>query len=516
MNILLVDDDLDVIEGIMDGMDWEELGFQQVYLARSAKKAKAILQEQDVSVLLTDIEMPGSSGLDLLGWVRDNQMDVVTLFYTSFASFNYAQKAVELHSFAYFLKPIAYPELRGHLSLARDEALRLHSLKHAKSDPGTGLRERKERFWKKLLLDEMPQSGEHAGDPIHYGPQAKFMLCIGILDDSTERLSGWKRYAVLNVLDEMAEDMGLAVEALFTLPGGEICIVIREEDERGEALLLKLHQELSSFVKKYLAGWVNLFYSLQAGLEDAPGEYAQIRACAEDDVSSKGTACAAKDYQQNSFPYDGGKVREWGDALSFGQTEQVQRDICTYLDQLSAQGKLNMPFIKFMRIDLMQTIHTLLQQKQISAHDLFSDERFDSLRASSLQSVEHMKRYLCYVVETAGEYIEYIKESGSVVSKMKDYISEHYSEDVTRAVLSKVFYLNPDYLSRIFKKKTGVSIGGYLQEVRMREAKELLSHTDTPVNEVATLVGYDNISYFSHVFKEKTGLAPIEYRHRNG
>ena len=43
---------------------------------------------------------------------------------------------------------------------------------------------------------------------------------------------------------------------------------------------------------------------------------------------------------------------------------------------------------------------------------------------------------------------------------MKDYISEHYSEDVTRTVLSKVFYLNPDYLSRLFKKKTGVSIGG--------------------------------------------------------
>ena len=87
MNILLVDDDLDVIEGIMDGVDWEGLGFRQVYLAQSAKRAREILQEQDVSVLLTDIEMPGGSGLELLEWVRDNQLDVVTLFYTSFASF---------------------------------------------------------------------------------------------------------------------------------------------------------------------------------------------------------------------------------------------------------------------------------------------------------------------------------------------------------------------------------------------------------------------------------------------
>ena len=494
MDILLVDDDVDVIEGIQDGVDWDALGFRQVYLAQSAKKAREILQEQDIAVLLTDIEMPGSSGLDLLEWVRDNRIEVVTLFYTSFASFNYAQKAVELHSFAYFLKPIAYPELQGHLSLARDEALRLRSLKLPDSDPEAGLRERKERFWKEHLLGELPQSGEHTGELLTYDPQARFILGIGILDDASEQVSRWKRYAARNVLAEIAEDLGLAVETLFTLPGGGSCIVILDEDGQGEALLLKLHQELSSFVEKYLAGWVNLFYAPGTALEDAPGEYARVRACVDDDVSGKGSACAARDYQLQTLPYDGEKVREWGNNLSFGQTDQVQTDICCYLDHLAAQGKLNMPFIKCLRIDLMQTIHALLKQNQISAHDLFSDERFDALRASSLQSVEHMKRYLCYVVKTAGEFMAYIQEAGSVVSKMKDYMDSHYSEDVTRAVLSRVFYLNPDYLSRLFKKKTGISIGGYLQEVRLREAKELLAHTDTPVNEVAMRVGYDNIS----------------------
>ena len=218
MNILLVDDDLDVIEGIMDGVDWEGLGFRQVYLAQSAKRAREILQEQDVSVLLTDIEMPGGSGLELLEWVRDNQLDVVTLFYTSFASFNYAQKALELHSFAYFLKPIAYPELQGHLFRARDEALRLRSLKRPESDPKAGLRDRKERFWKKLLLNEIPKSVEHAGDSVSYEPQARFMLCVCILGDSSEQISSWKKYAALNVLEEMAEDLSPVSYTHLTLP----------------------------------------------------------------------------------------------------------------------------------------------------------------------------------------------------------------------------------------------------------------------------------------------------------
>ena len=183
---------------------------------------------------------------------------------------------------------------------------------------------------------------------------------------------------------------------------------------------------------------------------------------------------------------------------------------------MAAKNQLTMPYIKAMRIDLMQTIHSRLQEKQISAYDLFSDERFDSLRARSLYSVEHMKRYLSYVVRTAGEYVEYTKESGSVAGRIKEYIGAHFSEDITRGTLSKVFFLNSDYLGRLFKKETGLSVSGYLQEVRIDEAKKLLAGTTVQVNEVAARVGYDNFSYFSHIFREKTGLTPVEFRRRYG
>ena len=111
LDVLLVDDELDVVEGIADGVDFAALGLEEVYVAQTSQRAKELLQSRDIGVMVTDIEMPGGSGLELLEWVRDNQMEVVTLFCTGFANFNYAQKAVELHSFDYFLKPIAYPAL---------------------------------------------------------------------------------------------------------------------------------------------------------------------------------------------------------------------------------------------------------------------------------------------------------------------------------------------------------------------------------------------------------------------
>lgn len=113
MNVLLVDDEMDVLEGITDALDFDSLGIESVYLAQSAAHAREILLSRNVDIMVTDIEMPGESGLDLLQWVRDSGLDTVTLFCTSYANFNYAQKALKMHSFDYFLNPSPIPLCRN-------------------------------------------------------------------------------------------------------------------------------------------------------------------------------------------------------------------------------------------------------------------------------------------------------------------------------------------------------------------------------------------------------------------
>ena len=112
MTILLVDDERDILEGMLAGIDFQSLGIEQVFTAESVVEAKTILREERVDLLLTDIEMPGESGLELLEWLRRQDMQVVTMFCTSYANFDYAKKAVEMRSFYYYLKPIAYAARR--------------------------------------------------------------------------------------------------------------------------------------------------------------------------------------------------------------------------------------------------------------------------------------------------------------------------------------------------------------------------------------------------------------------
>ena len=104
--ILIVDDDVLFLQALCAETDFTSIGFTQVHIASSAQEARAILETQPIRVLLCDIEMPGESGLDLLRWVQDRQLPVVTILLTCYSSFDYAQRAIRLGVFDYVLKPV--------------------------------------------------------------------------------------------------------------------------------------------------------------------------------------------------------------------------------------------------------------------------------------------------------------------------------------------------------------------------------------------------------------------------
>ncbi|MCZ4151848.1 DNA-binding response regulator, partial [Escherichia coli] len=111
MKALLVDDDYFVVMALEKKIDWGALGIHTIFTAYNIAQAKEILRNHPVQILICDIEMPQGSGLELLAWVREESHSVQTIFLTNYADFNYAQKAIELQSFDYFLKPIEFDKL---------------------------------------------------------------------------------------------------------------------------------------------------------------------------------------------------------------------------------------------------------------------------------------------------------------------------------------------------------------------------------------------------------------------
>ena len=104
------------------------------------------------------------------------------------------------------------------------------------------------------------------------------------------------------------------------------------------------------------------------------------------------------------------------------------------------------------------------------------------------------------------------RSKDKVVNQVKRYILEHIQETIYISDIANMVYLNEQYLMRIFKKETGVSILEHITEERIRLAQELLSSTDFAVKQVADLVGYGNYSYFTKIFKRNVGMTPLAYR----
>ena len=96
--------------------------------------------------------------------------------------------------------------------------------------------------------------------------------------------------------------------------------------------------------------------------------------------------------------------------------------------------------------------------------------------------------------------------------RIKKYIDDHYSEDLSLQKIGEALHVSPYYASHVFKKMSGYSLMQYLLRRRIGEAQTLLITTDLPIAEIAGRVGYDTQSYFNLQFTKHVGMPPKKYR----
>lgn len=124
MNVILVDDEEVAVNALKRRVDWKKYGIDEVYIAHSMKEAQAAFQEKNIDIMLSDIEMPQGSGLDLFEWVKSYYPAVECVYVTCHPEFDYMRKALQLGSADYVLKPIDYVELDTVLSQVAERVRR--------------------------------------------------------------------------------------------------------------------------------------------------------------------------------------------------------------------------------------------------------------------------------------------------------------------------------------------------------------------------------------------------------
>lgn len=106
-----------------------------------------------------------------------------------------------------------------------------------------------------------------------------------------------------------------------------------------------------------------------------------------------------------------------------------------------------------------------------------------------------------------------ITPEASLSEKIIAYIENHYFDDLNMNDIAKnVFFISPNYLSKLVNDATGLRFSKYLLKVRMENARKILARGDLSISEVAQLTGYNSESHFIQLFKKYYGTTPKNYR----
>lgn len=99
-----------------------------------------------------------------------------------------------------------------------------------------------------------------------------------------------------------------------------------------------------------------------------------------------------------------------------------------------------------------------------------------------------------------------------IVDYVSGYINENYKDKLSLSRLAKEVYISADYLGKLFKNLTGMTVGDAIQRVRIDEACRLLSSSDMNVADIAAECGFDDVKFFYTVFKKHKRILPSQYR----
>lgn len=524
MRVLVVDDDIATVDVIKYTIHWERLGITEVFTAYYIENAKVILREHNIDIIISDIEMPQGSGLDLLSWFREQNMSGEFLLLTCHESFDYAMNAVNLHAAEYLMKPfdgvVMEAALKKIILKLKEERLLKEN-----SEFGKWVKKNKKQlrvtFWNMILDGHMSKSPEKIKEEISNrdldeNPDADFHLVVSKVTDierDRERINpNLALFIMENIHSEIlcgnpenASVVSYDYNEYYVLV--TICprVAVKQVEENCKALV----QEF----KKIFFSMITCCISEPCKISDFYDVFHRNLELISSNVVYYGTYFreiqGIEDKVQDKFFLEFELMEEM-------LNQKKKMDFLSYLkerlnDRINEKS-LNGQMLQQAKQEILQVVHAYLAKRGISASGLFIDEVSKNLVQKSSLSAINMVRWVNYLIECTFEYENEIQKSHTIIDKINQYVKEHYQEDIDRRVIAAEFFLAPEYLSKMYKKQTGKSLTDYIGEYRIEQAKILLKKGELRIGDVSEAVGFKNFTYFSTMFKKYTGVSPNQYR----
>lgn len=522
-SVLIVDDNDHDIQKVKTSIDRSIIPIDKLYSANNIQQAKEILLSKQVDILLCDIEMPQGTGIDLLEWGQENNQDMVTVLLTCHTDFKYARQALRLGCMDYLLKPVNLEELNSVLKKAdivlkeKTETIRINNYQQMwkKITPLV-----MESFWFNLInnmelitADAIKAMIESMNIPVTM--EMKFFPILLTIQRYQKELSARNQKIIEHVIKQSVNKIFLKEECstqIIKLSSTDYIIILSFENlEYSKREKLKQNCEALIRVCNEIYCDASCFIGEMTSVSDFSNVIAVLKTLKNENVILNQILEIQE--VEKKLEINTPNINLWTTLLKKGKEKELIEEIFVYFKVISRNGNINVNTLKQFRQDFLQMIYQLLNQNSISARELFYDALIIKLEEKAINSIEEMSIWVKHTIRKTMERIHAVERSDDVVEKVKKYMALHLDEeDLSRETIAHYTFFSPDYLSKIFKKKTGFSISDYMIQERFKKARELLVSTDLSISAVVSAVGYSHFSYFSKMFKKIVGCTPIEYR----
>ncbi|THF77120.1 response regulator transcription factor [Cohnella fermenti] len=539
-SILIVDDEIEIREGLAARLSRENLGLTALYTAADGDEGLAIVEREKPDLVITDIRMNRMSGLELIRQAREKGLLIRTIVISGYDDFDLVREALQLGAADYLLKPIQTDELLKVIRRTQDE-LRAE--------------------WNDMELQQR-MMGE---------------LRLALPRLRAETLTEWIESPYLS-FKEITLSSRLAALELSWLGGGPLAILVFEVDDLNIVAEQRGNPELERRLILFGIGnvveqtWEEQFPGRFVFYPSAGDRWVLTAECGSDEERERIVALAAESIKRiNLFVKVNASAAVSPEIGRLSRLPQMYREALSLLEQKAVYGGNRL--IQDLEPAEAEELPEIALQDSAAMMDLIrygSEQelkealrRFDRLvlswRKGPISDVqqglfgwlmelfqkakglgwkgeswlrnpillwEQLERYNtleslqgkteALLLQLSREVKEQTGSRNQILKEADSYMRKHFRCNLSLTAVASEVHVTPVWLSKLFKKEMDRTFLEHLTDIRIEQAKEMLGDVKYRVYQVSQEVGYRDPVHFAKIFRKSTGLSPMEFRQMRG
>ena len=516
MKLLIVDDEKITRDGLMNRIDWEQLGIDEVTCADDGVHGLETALTFQPDIILSDVRMPRMTGIEMAEKLQALNPDLSIIFMSGYSDKEYLKATIKLKAINYVEKPIDIKEISEAVTEARSSVL---ETKKAASSKLLSVLQAQSMLAAKLTTSVKEETLLPLINDIDFDfplddctPFFTFLIQFHHSTYTPDALNALIRPVIAQTLSSLrlkTIDSSRQGFLYFYHVWGFKNYTANQKDYLGRAL----ETALSDMSLKYhivfgenVAGALNLHNSYNSAVIELQNSFF---------------------YQNNTHriyePHDTSKSffnltlldtnTQLSEALQ--RRDQVQAEaLATSLFQELLSGRNALPNqIKDLYYKLLTTVRDTYRLLQIYSSDAKGADNSIWEHISNCESLYELHELLIEKIQTFFSLANSQSKEHSIIYLIKEFIASHY-EDETLSIkdISEHVFLSSSYICTLFKNETGQTLNQYLTHFRMEKAKKLLTDSRYKITDISAKVGYSDGNYFGKTFKKMIGISPSEYR----